>query len=570
MEFDEMLISTGVESLIKLVREKGKIEITMASRLLNIPISTIEEWSHALESEGIISIEYQLTKVYLKWTAITEEKATAETQKLETEKSGLVKEVMALEEKSQANLKAVQGFKDEFNANYEKLAAKLDELSKKGAVTGSSRAGQEDAYYKALDQLEEVRSQVGQVKDSIAFTKEQLEKTRNELIGSDVEKKTTALVSSRKNISSLKKELESMEAEVSKLAGTLSSKKMDVPSLRKTADTITSEYSSVKQRLDKEKEVLGEMNSLLSLVGGAKKEISTLRSSTESVMKELKGFKGTHSELEKKASSASKALAENEERATALLESLKTAEDTLAHIAPEGQAKGAMAEFVAEGKALEEKITRFQDSVEEALPLFENVDKLLSNLSELRKKVGEERKRLAEESGAIFASLDEEIATYSTFQKIKEKAVANITDYLKQLEKINTSYENASNSAERAEKKLEDLFSGMKGGKDYEGAEKLLSLMDTLEQKRKLLDEIKAGMDNLDSSAERSAKQVRLLAKEVQLLNLRTSGQRTPEQARGAEGEIKESISLTANEQHEFDQKREELRKLIKKLWEEE
>ncbi|MFA5077716.1 MAG: hypothetical protein WC488_04800, partial [Candidatus Micrarchaeia archaeon] len=292
MEFDEMLISTGVESLIKLVREKGKIEITMASRLLNIPISTIEEWSHALESEGIISIEYQLTKVYLKWTAITEEKATAETQKLETEKSGLVKEVMALEEKSQANLKAVQGFKDEFNANYEKLAAKLDELSKKGAVTGSSRAGQEDAYYKALDQLEEVRSQVGQVKDSIAFTKEQLEKTRNELIGSDVEKKTTALVSSRKNISSLKKELESMEAEVSKLAGTLSSKKMDVPSLRKTADTITSEYSSVKQRLDKEKEVLGEMNSLLSLVGGAKKEISTLRSSTESVMKELKGFKG--------------------------------------------------------------------------------------------------------------------------------------------------------------------------------------------------------------------------------------------------------------------------------------
>ena len=73
MEFDELLITTGVDALVRLVKEKEKIELELASKLLNIDTSKIEDWARILEEEGIIRIEYRLTKVYLIWVNPTEE-----------------------------------------------------------------------------------------------------------------------------------------------------------------------------------------------------------------------------------------------------------------------------------------------------------------------------------------------------------------------------------------------------------------------------------------------------------------------------------------------------------------
>ena len=66
-EFDELLITTGVDALVRLVKEKEKIELAIAAKTLGIPQSTIEDWAHILEEEGIISIDYSLTKIYLSW-----------------------------------------------------------------------------------------------------------------------------------------------------------------------------------------------------------------------------------------------------------------------------------------------------------------------------------------------------------------------------------------------------------------------------------------------------------------------------------------------------------------------
>ena len=67
MGLDELLITTGVDALVRLIKEKGMIELSLAAQLLNIDAVTIEDWAHTLEEEGIIKIEYHLTKVYLAW-----------------------------------------------------------------------------------------------------------------------------------------------------------------------------------------------------------------------------------------------------------------------------------------------------------------------------------------------------------------------------------------------------------------------------------------------------------------------------------------------------------------------
>ncbi len=573
MEFGDMLISTGVDALIKLVREKGKIELTLASRLLNIPISTIEEWSHALEEEGIISVEYQLTKVYLKWTSPTEEKVEEERAELAGEKEELVQLIKKQDVKAQEQMRQVSELKDEFAGSYGKIMGRIDELGKTNTGMSQSKAGGEEDYYKAVDELAEMRGKIGELGDSVKFMREQLEKTRGELAGSDMEKKMQVVLDSGANVASLKKELEAMEKEVSSaLASLKSSGNVDVSDLKGPMEEVKAQYSRLKGEMEAEVEHFKDIAAASEVLLNAKEEVEGLRASTKAALAEAREYRGTLEEMEEKISSASGKMKEAEAKAEKFKDALTKTEEVLGNYKIDEKSRARMEALVEEAKTLQEKMDKFQASVQEAFPLFENVDKLMSSLSELRKKIGEERKRLAEESGAIFSSLDEEAATYSTFQKIKEKAASTINDYLNQLEKIEVSYEKAAKDAERTEKKLDEALDAFKNNPDYKGVEQMNSAMDALLDKKKLLEQVKSDMDALDSSATKTAKQVRLLAKEAELLELR-AGSAVPaerEQARKAGQELRDSVSLTETEQKDFDSKREELRKLIKKLWEEE
>jgi chromosome segregation ATPase len=76
MAHEEVPISTGVDRLMKLVRDRGKIELRDAAVELGISQGVLEEWARVLEKEGVIKIEYLFTKVYL--TAPSAEKNEAQ------------------------------------------------------------------------------------------------------------------------------------------------------------------------------------------------------------------------------------------------------------------------------------------------------------------------------------------------------------------------------------------------------------------------------------------------------------------------------------------------------------
>ncbi|VVB98376.1 Chromosome partition protein Smc [uncultured archaeon] len=572
MEFGEMLISTGVDALIKLVREKGRVEITLASRLLNIPISTIEEWAHALEDEGIISVEYQLTKVYLKWSSPTEEKVEEERAALREEKAQLLHEIKGVETRSLEQLRQVEQLKGEFNTGYSKIIGKIDDLEKRNEGVKQARAGGEEDYYKAVDEIAALRSKISELNDSIKFMREQLEKTRASLSGSNLDEKMTAISASGESIASLKSQLGSMEKEVSKALDSLSSENVDVSSLQAPMKAIYVEYSSLQKEMEEELGMLKNAAEASELLATAKETLESINASNKALAQEMAGMKGSVSEMEQKMSEISAKFRENTEKAADFQDAFKNAKETFAHLKLDAETQHRIADLLGRGKAIEGKMEKFQASVQETLPLFENVDKLISSLSELKKKIGEERKKLAEESGAIFASLDEEVATYSTFQKIKEKASHTMSDYLGQLEKIEVDYEKIGKDSERVEKKLDAALTKFRESGESKGADELAATMDKLAQKKQILEELKSGLDALDAAASKTAKHVNLMAKEAELLELRASSSvpEERERAKKESNEIRESISLTESEQKDFDVKREELRKLIKKLWEEE
>src|SRR5512136_2487329 len=104
MEFDELLITTGVDALVRLVKRKGKVELEECARLLNIPAATIEEWCRVLEEEGIIEIEYKLTKIYIVWVQPTEAESAAEKESFYKEKKALQKEVEEIKQRLEPDI----------------------------------------------------------------------------------------------------------------------------------------------------------------------------------------------------------------------------------------------------------------------------------------------------------------------------------------------------------------------------------------------------------------------------------------------------------------------------------
>lgn len=61
----QLNISTAVDSLVNLVKEKKKVLLEDASKELRIPENIIMEWATFLEEEGIMGIDYKLSKTFL-------------------------------------------------------------------------------------------------------------------------------------------------------------------------------------------------------------------------------------------------------------------------------------------------------------------------------------------------------------------------------------------------------------------------------------------------------------------------------------------------------------------------
>ncbi len=58
-------ITTAIDSLVKLVNERGSISLEETSKILKIPENIINEWATFLEEEKVLNIEYKFTTPFL-------------------------------------------------------------------------------------------------------------------------------------------------------------------------------------------------------------------------------------------------------------------------------------------------------------------------------------------------------------------------------------------------------------------------------------------------------------------------------------------------------------------------
>ena len=86
-------IETGVDKLVNLINIKKKVTLGGAAKFLGVSTPVVEEWANFLEDEGIISIEYRLSNVYLVERKISREEFQKKTKEFGTKQEAFVRKV---------------------------------------------------------------------------------------------------------------------------------------------------------------------------------------------------------------------------------------------------------------------------------------------------------------------------------------------------------------------------------------------------------------------------------------------------------------------------------------------
>ncbi|RLG18481.1 hypothetical protein DRN67_04130 [Candidatus Micrarchaeota archaeon] len=71
-EEDDSMITTDIDELVRLVREKGRVEVREAANILGVSPLEVEVWARALEEDNAIEVDYNLTRIYLVWKGKSE------------------------------------------------------------------------------------------------------------------------------------------------------------------------------------------------------------------------------------------------------------------------------------------------------------------------------------------------------------------------------------------------------------------------------------------------------------------------------------------------------------------
>ena len=549
MEFDELLITTGVDALVRLVKGKQRVELSAAAKALNIPETTLETWAGVLEEEGILEIEYKLTKVFLVWIPPTAKEVEEKEVAFTTRKEGLVQEAEALQKKFTPEFSEVENLQKNFNAMYEKLAAQLDKMEQSAGTAALPPA--------RAPQLQQFQKELSGLKEGVAAL-------RTEWKSFESSWKRMPPPSKAADTFALVQELDTLEKKVTSLKKGMPEEMPISQDLQRKVDELHREFKAIHEREGRLKEnmrSLGEAGEIVQEMAG---QLGRYESNIGKMKKEFAHLQGQIQALQEEGQRFSKDVGEQLEAMERFNDSLDVAKNILANYPSQSRVMQELEQLHAREKSIEEKM----NAVEKLLAALKSPQKLVNDFTTLKSRIEKERRVLQEQAQQAAAAVEQQKTLYGSFEKIRDRMHTQIDEYAKQLAKLRPQLKSMeSEAAEVAQKWEKQVKVLAKKSKEKDFRETLHAMQD-LQGKKQLLDDIHVRLDALATTAESLRKRLSLLSREAHLLEIRTGKAMPAGEVPETEKSVREQLALTQKEEEEFRQKREELRKLIQKLWE--
>ncbi|MDO8554289.1 MAG: hypothetical protein Q7S22_05755 [Candidatus Micrarchaeota archaeon] len=569
MEFDELLITTGVDALVRLVKEKQKIELDVASKLLNIDTTKIEDWARILEEEGILRIEYRLTKVYLLWTNPSEEDVKKETSSFYEEKNGLVTELEGIKSRVGDQTESLHDIKKSFSELYDKLSPQFKSLESELASLASAGKIDVGQMKTKSEQVEKINIKLDDVARSVSSLKSIIDSLKD----SNKEKieipETTDHTALKRGLADLSDQLAVLDKKIASVSKSYPEEAPSSSELRKKFDLLKKEFGDMKQANGRLREDLIGLHESSDII------ITVAESS--------KKYGGTITDIKSQLSELLKEVENINIKSSAMSVKIKDDIEAMVHFSDSiNVANGILSRFPSQDKVLKQLNATAEKEIEidsklavldKVLSSFSMPKNVLEELTRIRDDIETKRDNLSEEADTVFKAMEDQSTTYATFQKIKEKTLVSLEAYETQLVTVEEALEKLRTDAVDIDKALSLQAGKFKDKIKSENLDSLIKSATELQTKKEQLDSINKSINDLSNTSDNLTKRINLLTKQAELLELRTSTVATlaprEKEARAAkEEEVRSEVKLTRDEEADFNRKREELRELIKKLWE--
>ncbi|MFH0927242.1 MAG: hypothetical protein V1822_01560 [Candidatus Micrarchaeota archaeon] len=168
MGLEDFLISTGVDGLINLIHKMGRIETSQAAAQLGMPISTVEDWAKTLETEGLIRIEYKLTKEFLVWASLSPQKYTQKKEQVEKNKEETLSKLSGLKKSVDQNLEELERAGQEFESKKQGVSVQLNSLSADVREAGELAAAASSVIAQKKGALKELSGELEMAREELA------------------------------------------------------------------------------------------------------------------------------------------------------------------------------------------------------------------------------------------------------------------------------------------------------------------------------------------------------------------------------------------------------------------
>jgi chromosome segregation ATPase len=563
MEFDELLITTGVDALVRLVKEKERVELEDASAILNIPVETLEDWSRVLEEEGILRIEYRLTHIYLIWVRPTVEEIAQETKSFYEEKEGIAEEVSKVRERVAKQTEGVEDLQKSFTQFYAKAHKRIEAMEKTVAPLPAGKTISEGMFA-------DYQKELGQMATELEVTKKDLEKLGKQIEGLGIEKETSRSKEIVDRMEAMTKEMREIEHEMERIRklskkGVPEDVKMpSVADIRKKFESVKKDFSGLRSRNARLREDMISLHESTEVLQNVAESIMGQEEKIQGLGKEVAAIAEETDALAKKVNEMDAKAKQNLEVVERLGESVTVAKNVLKKFPSQKKVMGELGELKKE----EDRVLDKTKSLEKILEAAGGSQITAKQFAELTKRMDDRSKQMKRDLEALESALEHEKSTYLTFQKIKEKIVPSIDSYRKKLAamdaRVGEIKEQAAGEKASLQKDAKELQAKLKGGQ----LQGIMKVAEEIREKRKMLDEIKGSLDDLVSMSENLNKRVTLLSREARLLEIRAGKGAEAPVPEGKKEEIRHQLELSRDEEIEFRRKREELKKLIRRLWE--
>jgi chromosome segregation ATPase len=559
VNFEDVLISTPIDKMIEIIKENREVNLEYVAAKLNENIQKVEEWASLLEDQGMIKIDYALSKVILKWNSPTKEEGEKRTVDYKEEK-----------DKFAASLSRIKGQVEKENVELEKYNRQISEtLSKYQGVIDSLKrdydsysgigGGSDKRYVDLSEKIVSVNAKIDQISDHLMVIEMNMRQIKEEmgrnLLGVNIDK----IRNTKGNIDRMLEKMSEIQLKIAKVRDEVLGEETQG---RKIASAVESAIN-FKQRQERLEGMISRIEKNFELISDANETIkffvdhvSLLEKRIDKLNSEMESS-GTFKDIEarvEKAKKEKKLLKEELEETRAAVStikaSMKESIPEIMDIKPLGEIKREMEELKAQMGGMEE--------IQDSLSKLKDVDKVIEDISQLNERIESEKEKLAKEVGDLINLADEEVETYKTFERIRDRVVAAVNNYTSEITRLKEEYSSAKEDIEKLQKDLDRLVSSISENaqesknKDLmDKTEKIISSFQRIKESSNLVNAMKGDIERLN-------KNIAILEKEFKILELRN-----PE-------EVGKKIELAESQIDDYKKKKKELSEVIKKMWEDE